>query len=142
MELHGGRRLADSGNGEGRETHRLFVDIINHRSGVEKLLPSEGNGRGRRKKRLSDRVGFDRVVNSSICKTDSPRPFPLHLLLILATERSSRTPPSLFFSPLFFPLLLLLLLYPSLFFPFISRHEREINSWNRSAMPSRSPWWW
>lgn len=89
---------------EGR--HRLFVDIINHRSGVEtsSLRGKRTRKEEKRKKEEEvERQGRVRpgVVNSSICKTDSPRPFPLHLLLILVTRRSSHT--SFFFSPLFSP---------------------------------------
>lgn len=129
---------------EGR--HRLFVDIINHRSGVEtsSLRGKRTRKEEKRKKEEEvERQGRVRpgVVNSSICKTDSPRPFPLHLLLILVTRRSSHT--SFFFSPLFSPSspspsslsFFILSIY-------LSAGTRNKFEWNRSAMPSRSARWW
>lgn len=118
---------------EGR--HRLFVDIINHRSGVEtsslrgkRTRKKERKEEKRKKEEEVERQGstqgrkfvdmqnrFSSAVSSSVTSSSS---------LWLG---GARTPP--FSSLPFFPLLLLLLLlYPSLFFPFISRQEREINS--------------
>lgn len=90
----------------------------------------EGGG-GRRRKRLSDRVGSDRVVNSSICKTDSPRPFPLHLLLFFFFSPPFSSPSSSPSSLSFFILSI-----------YVSARTRNKFEWNRSAMPSRSPRWW
>lgn len=127
---------------EGR--HRLFVDIINHRSGVETSSLRGKRTRKEEKRKKEEEVerqgstqgrkfvDMQNRFSSAVSSTPPPHPCDseelAHLLFLLSPFFPSSPSPS---SLSFFILSI-----------YLSAGTRNKFEWNRSAMPSRSPRWW